>query len=261
MLQLSSLQLEQWVAQFLLPFFRIASFFMVVPMIGTQLVAARIRLGLALAMTVVLLPTLPAMPVIDGMSLQTYILIAQQVIIGTAMGFVIQILFQVFSLGGQLISSQMGLGFASVSDPANGVSVVVLSQLYLMLVMLLFLAFNGHLVLFEALARSFFVLPVSAGSMPVSGYMALAKSGSWMMASALLMALPAVTALLVINFAFGVMTKAAPQLNIFAIGFPFTMLVGLLIAWVSLEGFLGQYQRFVSIAFNYLDEVLGIGVL
>ncbi|WP_417223797.1 flagellar biosynthetic protein FliR [Amphritea sp.] len=261
MLQLTSLQLEQWVAQFLLPFFRIASFFMVVPMIGTQLVAARIRLGLALAMTIVLLPTLPAMPVIDSMSLQTYILIAQQVLIGTAMAFVIQILFQIFSLGGQLISSQMGLGFASVSDPANGVSVVVLSQLYLMLVMLLFLAFNGHLVMFEALARSFFVLPVSAGPMPVAGYMAIAKSGSWMLASALLMALPAVTALLVINFAFGVMAKAAPQLNIFAIGFPFTMLVGLVIAWVSLEGFLGQYQRFVAVAFNYLDEVLGVGVL
>ncbi|WP_299197809.1 flagellar biosynthetic protein FliR [uncultured Amphritea sp.] len=261
MLQLTSLQLEQWVAQFLLPFFRIASFFMVVPMIGTQLVAARIRLGLALAMTVVLLPTLPEMPVLSGMSLQTYILVAQQIIIGTAMAFVIQVLFQIFSLGGQLISSQMGLGFASVSDPANGVSVVVLSQLYLMMVMLLFLAFNGHLVMFEALARSFFVLPVSEGAMPVSGYLALAKSGSWMVASALLMSLPAVTALLVINFAFGVMAKAAPQLNIFAIGFPFTMLIGLVIAWASLDGFLGQYQRFAAMAFNYLDQVVGVGVL
>jgi len=261
MLQLTSLQLEQWIAQFLLPFFRIASFFMVVPMIGTQLVPARIRLGLALGMTVVLLPTLPEMPLLSGMSLQTYILVAQQILIGTAMAFVIQVLFQVFSLGGQLISSQMGLGFASVSDPANGVSVVVLSQMYLMMVMLLFLAFNGHLVMFEALARSFFVFPVSEGGLPVSGYMALAQSGSWMLASALLMALPAVTALLVIYFAFGVMAKAAPQLNIFAIGFPFTMMVGLVITWVSLEGFLGQYQRFVSVAFNYLDEVVGVGVL
>ncbi|MBQ0782702.1 MAG: flagellar biosynthetic protein FliR [Amphritea sp.] len=261
MLQLTTLQIEQWVAQFLLPFFRIASFFMVVPMIGTQLVPSRIRLGLAVSMTVVLLPVLPEMPVLSGMSLQTYILVAQQIIIGTAMAFVIQVLFQIFSLGGQLISSQMGLGFASVNDPANGVSVVVLSQLYLMLVMLLFMAFNGHLVMFEALARSFFVLPVSEGAMPASGYMALVKSGSWMLSSALLMALPAVTALLVINFAFGVMAKAAPQLNILAIGFPFTMLMGLIITWASLEGFLGQYQRFVTLAFDYLDLVIGVGRL
>ncbi|GGK72907.1 flagellar biosynthetic protein FliR [Amphritea balenae] len=260
MLALSTLQIEQWVAQFLLPFFRIASFFMVVPMIGTRLVPARIRMGLALAMTVVLLPVLPEMPVLGGMSLQTYILTAEQILIGTAMAFVVQVLFQVFVMGGQIISSQMGLGFASVSDPANGVSVVVLSQFYLTMVMLLFLAFNGHLVLFEVLARSFYVLPVADGGLPVSSYLAMAKSGSWMISSSLLMALPAVTALLVINFAFGVMTKAAPQLNIFAIGFPFTMMMGLLITWVSLEGFLGQYQRFTSIALDYIDQILGIGL-
>jgi len=260
-MEFSALQLEQWVAQFVLPFFRIASFFMVIPMIGTQLVAARIRLGLALAMTIVLVPVLPELPVIDGMSLQTYILIAQQVLIGTLLGFVVQVLFQVFALGGQLIASQMGLGFASVSDPANGVSVVVLAQFYLTMVMLLFLAFNGHLVLFEALARSFYVIPVADGGMLSSGFLALAKSGSWMIGSALLMALPAVTALLIINFAFGVMTKAAPQLNIFAIGFPFTMMMGLLITWASMEGFLGQYQRFSALAFDYMDYVLGVGRL
>lgn len=260
-MEFSTLQIEQWVAQFLLPFFRIASFFMVIPMLGTQLVPARIRMGLALAMTVVLVPVLPEMPLVYGMSLDTYILIAQQVLIGTALGFVVQVLFQVFVMGGQLVSSQMGLGFASVSDPANGVSVVVLSQFYLTMVMLLFLAFNGHLVLFEALARSFYVLPVSDGGMAASGFFALARSGGWMIASGLLMSLPAVTALLVINFAFGVMTKSAPQLNIFAIGFPFTMMMGLLITWASLDGFLGQYQRFTQLAFDYLDYLLGVGGL
>lgn len=261
MLELTTLQLEQWVAQFLLPFFRIASFLMVLPMIGTQLVPARIRMGLALAMTVLLLPVLPEMPVFNGLSLSTYILVAQQILIGSALAFIIQVMFQIFTLGGQIISSQMGLGFASVSDPANGVSVVVLSQFYLMMVMLLFLAFNGHLVLFEALARSFYVLPVMDGGLPVSGLLEVAKAGTWMVSSALLMALPAITALLVINFAFGVMTKAAPQLNIFAIGFPFTMMMGLLITWVSLQGFVGQYQRFVMLAFDYLDHVLGTGGL
>lgn len=260
-MELTALQAEQWVSQFLLPFFRIASFFMVLPMIGTQLVPARIRMGLALAMTAVLLPVLPEMPPVNGLSLQTYILIAEQVLIGSALAFVIQVLFQIFTLGGQLISSQMGLGFASVSDPANGVSVVVLSQFYLMMVMLLFLSFNGHLVLFEALARSFYVLPVADGGLPVSGFLEVARAGTWMISSALLMSLPALTALLVINFAFGVMTKAAPQLNIFAIGFPFTMVMGLLITWVSLQGFLGQYQRFVMLAFEYLDHVLGTGGL
>ncbi len=254
------LDIEQWAAEFMLPFFRVASFFMVVPVIGTRMVPARIRMGLALAVTAVIVPVLPDLPQINGLSLQTYLWIAEQILIGVAMGFLLQILFQVYALGGQLIASQMGLGFASVSDPANGVSVVVLSQFYLMIVMMLFLALNGHLVLIEVLVRSFDVLPVTEGGISSSGMMAIAMSGSWLVSSALLMSLPAVTALLVINFAFGIMTKAAPQLNIFAVGFPFTMLMGLLITWVSLEGFLGQYYRFTEFAFQYLERVIGMGL-
>ncbi len=245
----------------MLPFFRVASFFMLVPIIGTRMVPARIRMGLALAVTVVIVPLLPDLPTINGLSLQTYLWIAEQILIGISMGFLIQVLFQIYALGGQLIASQMGLGFASVSDPANGVSVVVLSQFYLMVVMMLFLAMNGHLVLIEVLVRSFYVLPVTEGSISSSGLMALVTSGSWLFSSALLMSLPAVTALLVINFAFGIMTKAAPQLNIFAVGFPFTMLMGLIITWVSLEGFLGQYYRFTEFAFQYIEQVLGVGGL
>lgn len=261
MFSASFLEIEQWAAEFLLPFFRVASFFMVVPVIGTRMVPARIRMGLALAVTAVIVPVLPNLPQVNGLSMQTYIWIAEQILVGISMGFLMQILFQIYALGGQLIASQMGLGFASVSDPANGVSVVVLSQFYLMIVMMLFLALNGHLVLIEALVRSFYVLPVTEGVVPASGLMAIATSGTWLFSSALLMSLPAVTALLVINFAFGIMTKAAPQLNIFAVGFPFTMLMGLLITWVSLEGFLGQYYRFTEFAFQYIERVLGVGGL
>ncbi len=131
------------------------------------MVPARIRLGLALAVTAVIVPVLPNLPQVNGLSMQTYIWIAEQILVGISMGFLIQVLFQIYALGGQLIASQMGLGFASVSDPANGVSVVVLSQFYLMVVMMLFLALNGHLVLIEALVRSFYVLPVTEGGFPL----------------------------------------------------------------------------------------------
>ena len=248
-------------AGFVLPFFRVASFFMIVPIIGTRMVPPRIRLGMALAVTAVIVPALPDLPRVEGFSGQTFMWISEQILIGICMGFLIQVLFQIYSLGGQIIASQMGLGFASVSDPSNGVSVVVLSQFYLNMVMLLFLSLDGHLVLIESLVRSFYVIPITEGTIPASGLMSLATSGSWLFSSAILMSLPAVTALLVINFTFGIMTKAAPQLNIFAIGFPFTMLMGLLITWVSLEGFLGQYHRFTSLAFSQIEKLLGVGGL
>lgn len=242
MLELNVPELVEWMNRFMWPLFRISSFFMAVPMIGTQLVPARIRLGLALILTMLIAPLLPAMPVYDGLSPEVILLVVQQLLIGTALGFMVQLLFQLFVIAGQLVASQMGLGFASTSDPANGVSVVVMSQLYLMIVMMLFLAMDGHLVMIEVIVASFEMIPVG-GMLPAAVLWQVVSAASWMFAGALLLALPAVIALLVVNFAFGIMTKAAPQLNIFAIGFPFTMMFGLFITWVSLSGFLGQYQQ------------------
>jgi flagellar biosynthetic protein FliR len=255
MLELSIPELVEWMNRFMWPLFRISSFFMAIPLLGTQLVPARIRLGLALVVTILVAPLLPPMPVYDGLSPAVFLIVVQQLLIGTALGFIVQVLFQLFIVAAQMISSQMGLGFASVSDPTNGVTVVVLSQLYLMIVMMLFLAMDGHLVLIDIIVGSFYMLPVGE-SLPGSVLWQVASAGSWMFAGGLLLALPAVIALLVVNFAFGIMTKAAPQLNIFAIGFPFTMLFGLFIVWVSLAGFLGQYQRFAEQVLGYVARML-----
>ncbi|MFT6913984.1 MAG: flagellar biosynthetic protein FliR [Motiliproteus sp.] len=255
MLELSIPELVEWMNRFMWPLFRITSFFMAVPVLGTQLVPARIRLGLAVVVTMLVAPLLPPMPVYEGLSPAAFMIVVQQMLIGTALGFIVQVLFQVFIVAAQLISSQMGLGFASTSDPTNGVTVVVLSQLYLMLVMMLFLAMDGHLVLIDVIVGSFYMLPVGE-TLPGSVLWQVASAGSWMFAGGLLLALPAVIALLIVNFAFGIMTKAAPQLNIFAIGFPFTMLFGLFITWVSLGGFLGQYQLLSEQVLSYVSRLL-----
>lgn len=254
-MEIGLMQIEQWVSGFLWPLFRVMSFFMAMPIIGTQMLPARIRLGLALIVTVLIHPSLPPMPVFDPISLQSWIIIAQQVLLGSLLGFAATILLQSFVAGGQIMAMQMGLGFASMTDPANGVNVVIISQIYLMLVMLLFLGMDGHLVLIEILARSFEVLPVGMEGVSRATLWQMALSGGWLFMAALLMALPAVTALLVVNFAFGIMTKAAPQLNIFAIGFPFTMLMGIFIIWASLSGFFSHYQVFAT---EWLDTVAGL---
>ncbi|OYT94953.1 MAG: flagellar biosynthetic protein FliR, partial [Pseudomonas sp. PGPPP3] len=163
MLELSNEQIGAWVGSFLLPLFRIASLLMVMPIIGTQLVPVRVRLYLAMAIALVLVPTLPPMPVIDALTVRSLMLIAQEVLIGVMLGFTLQLFFHLFSVAGQIIAVQMGLGFASMIDPTNGVSVPVLAQMLLMLVTLLFLAMNGHLVVFEVLAESFITLPVGTG--------------------------------------------------------------------------------------------------
>ncbi|MDB2409359.1 flagellar biosynthetic protein FliR [Pseudomonadales bacterium] len=245
-----------WLVQFILPFFRIAAFLMVVPVFGNQLVAVRVRLLLALSAAILIFPLLPDFPVVDPLSLAMFFLVFEQLVIGAVLGFMVQLFFHIFVLAGQMVAMQMGLGFASMVDPTNGVSVAVVSQFYVLLVTLLFLSFNGHLVVFEVMVEGFTYLPIGAGSVHQSAIYTLAAAGGWMFASALLLALPAVTAILIVNFAFGVMTRAAPQLNIFSLGFPFTLLFGIFILWVALAGFLPQYQQLSKEVFVLLNELL-----
>lgn len=228
---------------------------MAVPLLGSQLVNARVRLFLALAVTVVVAPLLPPMPDFDGLHLNTYLIIGQQIIVGAMLGFLFQVFYQVFVLGGQMIALQMGLGFASMTDPANGISVVMLGQFYLTMIMMIFVALNGHLVMIEIIVRSFEVVPISLDAVHRNSYWHVLMSGSWMFSAAMLMALPAVTALLVVNMAFGIMSRAAPQLNILAVGFPFTMVLGLFINWVNLGGFLDQYMRISTFVLDYIENL------
>ena len=254
MLALSDAQIGGWVASFLLPLFRIAALLMVMPVIGTQLVPVRVRMYLALAFTLVLMPVLPAMPQIDALSLQGWLWIGQEVLVGALLGFSLQLFFHAFVVAGQMIAMQMGLGFASMVDPANGISVAVLGQFLLMLVTLLFLAMNGHLVVFEVLAESFVTLPVGSGLL-LDHYLAIAGRLGWVLGAGLLLALPAITALLVVNIAFGVMTRAAPQLNIFAIGFPLTLVLGLVIVWLGMADILAHYLDLAREALLWLREL------
>lgn len=249
-------QIASWVSDFLWPFFRIGAFFMIVPIFGAQVVPARIRLGLAFAMTVALYPVLPPMPVVEVTGLQSLVIIAMQLLIGLTLGFVVLTILQVFVLAGQTIAMQMGLGFASMVDPANGVSVAVLSQWYQVLVTLVFLSINGHLIVLEVLAESFVLMPVSDAAFSQSVFMSVARFGAWLFEASLMLALPAIAALLLVNLTFGVMTRAAPQLNVFALGFPVTMLAGLVIVWASYWIALPMVEMLLEVHLDFMMQIL-----
>jgi flagellar biosynthetic protein FliR len=251
MIELSSAELSRWVASYLWVLFRIASLLMTMPVLGTQLLPVRVRLYFALALTLLIAPQVGEVPLLDALSLSTWIVIGEQILIGAAMGFSLQLLFQVHVLAGQIIAMQMGLGFASMNDPSTGISVAVVAQVFTMLVTLLFLAMNGHLVVLEVLAESFTTLPIG-DSLGRMDFQALVLRFSWVMAAAILIGMPAITALLIVNISFGVMMRAAPQLNIFSIGFPLTLVFGLFIMWVMMGNVLGQYQGLASDALIWL---------
>ncbi|MGE8097924.1 flagellar biosynthetic protein FliR [Pseudomonas fluorescens] len=254
LLALTDAQISTWVASFMLPLFRVGAVLTTMPVFGTTLVPRRIRLYFAVAITVVIAPGLPPMPQVNPLDLSGLLLIAEQILIGALLGFSLQLFFQAFVVAGQIVSIQMGMGFASMVDPTNGVSAAVIGQFLTMLVTLLFLGMNGHLVVFEVLTESFTTLPVGSG-MLVNHFWEMAGKMGWVLGAAMLLVLPAITALLVVNIAFGVMTRAAPQLNIFSIGFPLTLVLGLVIFWVSLGDILNQYQPLATEALQLLRDM------
>jgi flagellar biosynthetic protein FliR len=251
-LQMDGAEISSWVSRWFWPFTRIAGFFMVMPLFGTRLVTNRIRLILALATTAVIAPILPPMPVMEGVGLETMIIVAQQLLIGIALGFALEVLMQIFILAGQMVAMQTGLGMAQMVDPSNGVNVAVVAQWFLIFVNLLFISLNGHLIAIEILADSFFTLPIGSGGLSGETLMALAKLAKWMFAAAIVLALPAVASMLVVNIAFGVMARLAPQLNIFAVGFPVTMMLGLIVIWITFSGFGVQFQGLLAELFYFM---------
>lgn len=235
-------QLVQYLSDFLLPLSRIAAMFMVMVGIGVKTVPTRVKVGLSVLVTLLVLPILPPSQFNELFSFQMVIVVLQQILIGVAMGFASVMMLNTFILAGQILAMQTGLGFASIVDPANGQSVPAVGQFYLILATLLFWVFDGHLMMIQMLVHSFTALPIDGTWWPVANFQKLALWGSWMFATALVLSLAPLTAMLVINFSFGVMTRAAPQLNIFTIGFPFTLLAGLVIIWATMTNFTAQFE-------------------
>jgi flagellar biosynthetic protein FliR len=232
----------QWLSDFLLPLVRISSMIMVMAGLGAQTVPTRIKLGLSVTVTFAVVPVLPPSQFTELFSLSMIFVVIQQMIIGIAIGFASLLLLNTFIIAGQILAMQTGLGFASVVDPANGLSVPAVGQFYLILATLLFFVFNGHLMMIQMVVFSFETLPINGQWLVVDNYWQIVNWGGWMFATALALSLAPLTAMLVINISFGIMTRAAPQMNIFAVGFAFTLVAGLTIIWATLGNFIVQYE-------------------
>tara|TARA_R110002110_G_scaffold33533_1_gene114790 strand:+ start:103148 stop:103936 length:789 start_codon:yes stop_codon:yes gene_type:complete len=249
--------LTDLIINFMLPFIRIAALFMVMPIFGASLIPKRVKVILSLGVSFIVFVSLSDSVVSFTQSLTLFhlvLLIGQQILIGAAMGLIIHIIFQAFVIAGQISAMQMGLGFASMMDPQNGVSVPAVGQLYLMIVTLLYLSINGHLYAIQILVESFAVFPVTIlniTSLPVEKLILLSN---WMFMGAVKISLPAIAALLIVNLSIGIMTKAAPQLNIFSIGFPLTMILGLIILWFAMAAVVPEFHRLMdAVHFELVD--------
>jgi len=255
-IDLTTGQLEAYVAQGFFPFARIGACLMVAPMFGARFVPTRSRVVLAAAITALVIPLLPA-PGIAPFSPQGFVVVAQQLLIGVAMGFALQVIFDALGLAGQLLANSMGLSFAFNVDPLRGSSTAALGQLYIILATLTFLALGGHLALLEVLVDGFTTLPVGTTGLGREGLWMMVLWGGQLFAGALMIALPGVTALLIVNLAFGVVSRAAPTLNLFAVGFPISLVIGLLVVLAGIGPLQEGVAQLIAQGLDFLRLLVG----
>jgi flagellar biosynthetic protein FliR len=255
-LVVSEAQINQFIGQYLWPMIRISAFYFAVPIIGARTVPARIRIILSLFTALLVVPLLPNAPVVSFMSLAGMLMATKEVIIGLALGFMLQIVMHVFVFAGQLIALKLGLGFAAQNDPSSGTSVTVLSQFYLLLSTLLFLAINGHLAVINMIVNSFTAFPVGGPGLSPDDYLLIVHMFTWMFAAGLLISLPIFTSMMIVNMSFGVMGRAAPQLNIISVGFPITLMFGYILMWYSLANFLPLFNQIIEEGLNAANMLM-----
>jgi flagellar biosynthetic protein FliR len=255
MITLTTTQLETWIGQMFWPFVRIGACFMVAPAFGAVFVPARTRIVLAGAVSLLVAPLVTPPAGIAMFSVAGFLVTIQQVIIGIAIGFALQVLFDAVSMGGQLLANSMGLSFAFNVDPMRGTSTAALGQLYALMVMLTFLALNGHLALVEMLVQGFNTLPVGPNGLSNQALWTIVSWGTQIFSGALAVALPGITALLIVNLAFGIVSRAAPTLNLFAVGFPISLVFGLVIVLVGLPGLQSSFVSIMREAFDLLANL------
>jgi len=247
-----------FVATLLWPFMRISAMFIAIPVIGTRLVSVRVRVVLAVLISILVMPLIPPVPAVDPLSVTGLTISIQQILIGLSMGFILQLVLAALTIAGEAIAMSMGLGFASMVDPANGVNVPVLSQLFLIMGTLLFLALGGHLMIIQLVVSSFQSLPVGTEGIARDGYWIIISFASQMFIGAVWVALPALVTILVITLAMGVMTRAAPQLNIFSVGFPVTMLAGFIIVMLVIPSMLPRFDALLLLGMQASQRIGGL---
>lgn len=239
-------QLNAWIAAFIYPVARILGFAASATILNSAGMPARVRLILGLALAVGITPSLPPIPAIVPTSGPGILTLINQILIGIGMGVSMRIVFAGIEMAGQTISNQMGLGFATFYDPLSTSQTAVISNFSTLLASLLFLSLNGHLVYFATLAESFRVIPISPVPLGVHSWKSLFISGRDIFLIGTILSLPVITALLITNLSLGVLNKAAPQLNLFAIGFPITLSIGFVGFALSLNYMAAPLEHFFN---------------
>jgi flagellar biosynthetic protein FliR len=253
---LNAADVSMWVGRLWWPMLRVGGFVLAAPIASETVIPRLVKIVMSVALAFLMAPLvqIPAqLTIFSGAGLLAAV---QELLIGVAIGMVVQLTFEALTFAGQTISLTMGLGFATLVDPQRGANTTVLGQMFMICGLLTYLAINGHLVLLGALAESFQTLPIGAAHIDGGFLLSVVLWGARVFESGLMIALPVVIALVIVNLALGVVTRAAPQLNLFGIGFTITLLCGFFVLIAGLDGIMAGISSLINSALMAVADLV-----
>ncbi|PSJ22760.1 flagellar biosynthetic protein FliR [Halomonas sp. ND22Bw] len=258
MVEITFDQLHGWLVAFLWPFCRISGLMLTSPIWGHSSMPRQAKIALAASLTVVMAPVLPAMPSVPLFSWAGLGIVIEQLLVGAAMGLVMRVTLVVVQATGEFIGLKMGLAFATFFDPASGTNMMVLSRFLYMITLLMFLAFNGHLMVLELLASSFETLPIGLGRYDPAAFEMLVRYGGTIFSSGMLLAMPLIASLMIVSLGLGILNRSAPQLTVFSIGFPASLTMGVVLLMVLMTDLDRFLERLFRQGLTFLGEFLDV---
>jgi flagellar biosynthetic protein FliR len=234
MISFTTTELHAWIGALLWPLTRVLGLVAAAPVFGNTGVPMLVKLSLGVLLSAIVAPTIPTIPAVDPTSWAGILILSQEMLIGAAMGFSMRLVFAAIEFAGEVASSTMGFGFATFFDPTSAGRNSAISQFLALVATMAFLAMNAHLALVQALVESFFTLPISATPMSLAAPLEMVRWGGRIFSAGLQIGMPIIAAMLITNIALAILTRAAPQLNLFGIGFPITLGAGFLVISLTL---------------------------
>jgi flagellar biosynthetic protein FliR len=255
-LSVSDADIARWIGQFFWPFLRVMALFSAAPAFNSVAIPVRAKVALAFVVAVAIAGAIKQSAPLE-LSWVTITLVVEQILVGLAIGFAMQLTLAAMGLAGEFVGVQMGFGFAAMFDIQSGFEVPVMANFFSLVALLLFLGLNGHLVLLGVLVKSFTVVPIAVGSgITAEGWRSLARAGAVLFQMGVWLALPVIAVLLAVHLAVGFVSRVAPQFNVMSVGFSLFMWVGIAAVIALVPFFVPAVEHVIEAGLTLTGAVL-----
>jgi flagellar biosynthetic protein FliR len=245
-------EISRWLPGYMLVFARLSAMIMAMPILGYSTIPVNIRIILSFLFTLIIAPTLGIQDIVFSGMTQMVLILMKEILIGLVIGFGAQLIFEGFSMAGQFVGMQMGLAILQVFDPSSEQQQPIVTQFWMMIMIIFFLVTDSHYVLVQTLFENFTLVKLGQGVFDPALGRNFINGGALIFELAMRFAAPAVIFLLLIDIAIAFVARVMPQMNVFFVSLPLKIALGFVVLIISLR----LFQLMFGVIFDQIVDFM-----